>query len=140
MKRLLVTITGLAALALVAGAVAATAPANKATVLIRHQVQHCHAWSFDSGKFVANATGTIARGGAVIFTNNDVMSHELIQKSGPAARFEGNPLMGRMGATFVVVFPKAGTYTFGTKPGEDYFKGVKTIGADNVLTLKIVVR
>jgi hypothetical protein len=31
---------------------------------------------------------------------------------------------------------KPGVYVFGTKPGEDYMKGVTTTGADNVLTLK----
>ena len=140
MKRLLVIITGLAALALVAGALATAAPANNATVVIRHQLQHCHTWSFDGGKFVANAKGTVARGGLIVFTNNDVMSHELSQKSGPSVVFASSPRMGHMGATTVVVFPKAGTYVFGTKPGQDYMNGVKTIGADNVLTLRVVVR
>jgi hypothetical protein len=45
-----------------------------------------------------------------------------------------------MGATTTVKFLHPGTYVFTTKPGEDYMKGVKTTGEDNVLTLKVVVR
>ena len=48
--------------------------------------------------------------------------------------------MSHVGATASVKFPRAGTYVFTTKAGEDYMKGVKTIGEDNVLTLKVVVR
>ena len=36
-------------------------------------------------------------------------------------------------------FAKAGVYTFTTKAGEDYMKGIKTIGEDNVLKLKVTV-
>jgi hypothetical protein len=45
-----------------------------------------------------------------------------------------------MGASLKVVFKRAGVYRFTTKVGEDYMKGVKTIGEDSVLTLKVVVR
>jgi hypothetical protein len=34
---------------------------------------------------------------------------------------------------------KAGRYRFTTKAGEDYMKGVKTIGEDNVLRLTVSV-
>jgi hypothetical protein len=37
------------------------------------------------------------------------------------------------------VFSKPGTYVFGTKPGEDYMKGVVTTGNDNVLRMKVQV-
>jgi plastocyanin len=140
MKRLLTSLFGLAVLVLVAAAVAVAASPRSATVLIRHQVQHCHAWSFNGGAFGAAASGAVAKGGTVSVTNNDVMSHTLFQMSGPKAVFQGSPAMARMGATVKVVFPAAGVYVFGTKPGEDYMKGVKTVGEDNVLTLKIAVR
>ena len=48
--------------------------------------------------------------------------------------------MSHFGATSKVTFLRAGTYVFTTKAGEDYMKGVKTTGEDNVLTLKVVVR
>jgi plastocyanin len=123
----------------VALANAASAPA-RATVVIQHQTMHCHSWSFDHGKSVAAVSGTIARGGTVTFTNNDVMSHTLILKSGPAAIFEGKPLLNHMGQSVTVAFPKAGVYVFGTRAGEDYMKGVVTKGEDNVLRFKLTVR
>jgi len=45
-----------------------------------------------------------------------------------------------MGARATAVFSKAGSYVFGTKPGEDYMSGTKTIGPDNVLRLVVNVR
>ena len=121
-------------------AFAGAASSTKNSVLIRHQTAHCHAWSFDGGRFLAAAKGTIARGATITFTNNDVMPHKVFEKSGPAAIFKGSPLLAKIGAKVTVAFPKAGVYVFGTKPGEDYMKGIVTTGADNVLTLKVTVR
>ena len=140
MKRMLISTIGLAVVVLVAAAVAVAASPRSATVVIRHQVQHCHAWSFNGGAFAAAAAGSVAKGGTISVTNNDVMSHTLFQKSGPKAVFQGKPALAHMGASVKVAFPKAGVYVFGTKPGEDYMKGIKTVGEDNVLTLKITVR
>ena len=47
--------------------------------------------------------------------------------------------MKRFGASVKVLFLQPGTYTFTSKVGEDYMKGVKTIGEDNVLKLRITV-
>jgi plastocyanin len=140
MKRLLTSLTGLAVLFLAVSAVAVAGSPRSATVLIRHQLQHCHAWSFNGGAFAVAAHGAVAKGGTISVTNNDVMSHTLFQRSGPRAVFQGNPAMAHMGAKVKVVLPAAGVYVFGTKPGDDYMKGVKTVGEDNVLTLKITVR
>jgi hypothetical protein len=68
------------------------------------------------------------------------MSHQLIKKSGPTVTYSGLHTMKHMGATLKLTFPHAGTYRFTTKAGEDYMKGVKTIGEDNVLTLTVTVR
>jgi hypothetical protein len=38
------------------------------------------------------------------------------------------------------VLAQPGVYTFGTVVGEDYFKGVKTVGEDNVLRLVVTVK
>ncbi|MGZ4397865.1 MAG: cupredoxin domain-containing protein [Gaiellaceae bacterium] len=146
MKRLILLSLALTALALSVTALASgstrksSALQKTGTVLIQHQLKGCHAWSFDGGAFKASLTATIARGGTITFTDNDVMSHKLIEKSGPRVQFKGSPAMSRMGARVQVVFPKAGTYVFSTKAGEDYMKGVKTVGEDNVLSLKVVVR
>ncbi len=48
--------------------------------------------------------------------------------------------MRHIGARITLSFPHAGTYRLITKAGDDYMKGVKTIGEDNVLTLTVTVR
>jgi hypothetical protein len=47
--------------------------------------------------------------------------------------------MNHMGARSTVTFPTAGIYNLMTKGGEDYTKGIQTIGPDNTLRLKVVV-
>ena len=85
------------------------------------------------------------------------MPHKLVETSGPALtitrRSAGMPgqgmglkgtfspaMLARMGAAAKLTFSKAGVYHFTTKPGEDYMAGMKTIGADNVLKLAVIVR
>lgn len=126
-----------------AGALAASAAAVLPTqhrVTIRHQVAHCHAWAVDKGPFGAHVDMSLRAGGTLTLTNNDLMPHRLIQQSGPHAVLNGSPALAHIGATVKVTFPRAGTYKFTTKAGEDYTKGVKTTGEDNVLTMKVVVR
>jgi plastocyanin len=126
----------------VAGALAAStaaAPPTQHHVTIRHQVQHCHAWSVDGGPFAAHVDVSLRTGGALTLTNNDVMPHRVIERSGPHAVFHGTASLSHMGASTKVTFPRAGVYRFTTKAGEDYMKGVKTVGEDNVLTMKVVV-
>jgi len=47
--------------------------------------------------------------------------------------------MTHMGASTKVVFSKAGVYRFTTRAGEDYMSGMKTVGEDNVLRLRVTV-
>jgi hypothetical protein len=49
-------------------------------------------------------------------------------------------MMGRMGAATRITFAHRGVYSFSTKAGEDYMQGMQTIGEDNVLHLKVIVR
>lgn len=146
MKRFLVIVTAFGIVTAVAagfatspGAATAKSPSS-VKVLIKHQTRGCHAWSVNGGAFAASRTARLATGGSVTFTDNDIMSHKLVLTSGPAVTFVGKPAMNRMGATVKVVFTKAGTYRFTTKPGEDY-KGMalKTTGEDNVLHLIVKV-
>jgi hypothetical protein len=51
----------------------------------------------------------------------------------------GRGMMAHIGAMTEVVFPRAGTYRFTTRPGEDYVSGVKTTGPDNVLRLTVKI-
>jgi plastocyanin len=124
----------------VVATVAVAAPAKHANITIRHQTKHCHTWSLDQGSYAAHIDATLPVGGTITITNDDVMPHRLIEQRGPKALFTGKVSMSHMGATLKVTFPRAGTYVFTTKAGEDYMKGVKTTGEDNVLTLKVVVR
>jgi hypothetical protein len=66
------------------------------------------------------------------------MPHKLIQLAGPKAKLV-SPAMNHMSARAKIVFVKKGTYRFTTKAGEDYVKGITTIGNDNVLRLTVVV-
>ena len=47
--------------------------------------------------------------------------------------------MDHMGARSTATFATPGTYSLTTKAGEDYTKGIQTIGPDNTLRLKVVV-
>jgi plastocyanin len=128
-------LTMLVALAVAGSAVAAT---NNAKLTIRHQTHGCHSWSFNGTTWHATQTITFVRGAVLTVVDNDVMSHTLIQVSGPKAALAG-AAMKHMGATAHVAFPVKGTYVFKTRAGEDYMKGIKTIGADNVLKLVVTV-
>ncbi|MDX6413022.1 MAG: hypothetical protein QOH23_432 [Gaiellaceae bacterium] len=146
MKRFLIIVTGLIAVSVLAagftsstGAATGSSP-RTAKVLIKHQMRGCHAWSVNGGSFAVSRSARIASGGSVSFTDNDIMPHKLILTSGPAVKFVGNAAMSHMGAAVKVVFPRAGTYRFTTRFGEDY-KGItmKTVGEDNVLHLTVTV-
>jgi plastocyanin len=125
---------------LVALAVAgsALASSNGKTLTIRHQLHGCHSWSFDGTSWHAAQSATMARGATLTVIDNDVMPHTLIQVKGPKSTITG-AAMKKMGAMAHVAFSARGTYVFTTKAGEDYMKGVKTIGEDNVLRLVVKV-
>ena len=118
---------------------AAAAAPKSATLTIRHQMKGCHTWAFTGGAWNATQSVTLARGAKLTVVDNDVMPHKLVQLSGPQAKLN-TPAMKHMGAQATVVFSKVGNYVFGTKAGEDYTSGVKTIGEDNVLRLVVTVK
>lgn len=152
---LIISIVAALALVVASAAVGSSASSHSALV-IRHQLRGCHAWAVNGGVFKPSQTVALRRGDWISVTNNDVMPHKLIEISGPALTItrlspgmagEGMGLKGtfapamlaRMGAAAKLTFAKAGVYRFTTKPGEDYMAGMKTIGADNVLKLTVVV-
>ena len=142
MKRLIVILVGVGLAAGLAaagntGIRKASAP-KAAAIMIRHQTRGCHAWSLNGGPFGVALEVRLARGGAITIVDNDVMPHKLIQLAGPKAKLI-TPAMKHMSAQAKVVFAKKGTYRFTTKPGEDYMKGMKTTGPDNVLRLTVTV-
>jgi hypothetical protein len=135
-ERIRIAVLALAVVGLFASSALANSP--RATLTIRHQMRGCHAWSFNGGAYKASLKIKLARGTALRVIDNDVMPHKLIQLSGPKATLVA-PAMKHMSAQAKVVFVKEGTYAFTTKPGEDYIKGIKTIGEDNVLRLTVTV-
>jgi plastocyanin len=123
---------------LAAGALGSASAPRTVKITIRHQAQHCHTWSA-GGAWKASLAVRLARGGTIHFTNDDVMPHKLVKLSGPAVKLVGKPNMNHMSAGVSAKFSKPGVYRFTTKPGEDYMQGMKTVGEDNVLRLKVTV-
>jgi len=160
MKVIATTLAGLAlgATGVIGAASAATTTVQSSVpIQIRHQTAGCHAWSANGSPFRAALSVKLARGGTLTITDNDVMTHQLVRVSGPRVAYSlVNPgsmmngammgtlkapyaagMMPHMGATLRVTFARAGVYTFRTAAGEDYMKGVKTTGEDNVLKLVV---
>ncbi len=131
-----ITAAGLVASVVLVGA--AVAAPKSATLTIRHQMKGCHTWAFTGGAWNATQSITLARGAKLTVIDTDVMPHTLYQLSGPQAKLS-TPAMKHMAARATVIFTKAGNYVFGTKAGEDYMSGMKTIGEDNVLRLVVTV-
>ena len=130
------------AVAIAAAAVfTSTASAHMSTtVTIRHQMRGCHAWAVANGPYKASLKLRVDRDARLVFVNNDVMPHKLVQIAGPKARLS-KANMNRISAKAFVSFTKKGVYRFRTKAGEDYpsMDGMKTIGEDNVLRLTVTV-
>jgi plastocyanin len=112
--------------------------ASAASLVVQHVTAGCHAWSLNGSPLAAHQVARLQHGNGITITNDDVMPHELMQTSGPAAQM-ANMMMGRMGAHSTLVFPTPGVYKFATKAGEDYTSGITTTGEDNVLTLTVIV-
>ena len=152
-KPSLAILATLASAVFVAAAAAAASAPGHASLVIRHQARGCHTWSVNGGRFEADQTITLSRGGWITIVNNDVMPHTLVETSGPAVKIENlkTPMsmgghrpsrpgvMNHMGATARVSFAHSGVYRFTTKAGEDYMPGMKTIGEDYVLRLTVKV-
>jgi hypothetical protein len=120
----------------------AKAPAAPATtsLMITHIVKGCHTWAVGAGTPVAPSTTLhVAPSTTVVITNNDVMP-QVLKRVSAAGAVLTTPAMNRPGAKSTVALPKQpGVYTFTTKAGEDYAKGIKTTGPDNTLRLKVIV-
>ena len=154
MKRA-IPVLAAAALAAAFAASAFASPAVSNTLVVSHIVKGCHIWSLNGAKPAVNQTIKLHPGQALTIKNTDVMPHQLIKTGGsavvmklikPGAASTGTlkapyaaGMMPHMSSVLRVSFPKAGTYTLKTAAGEDYMDGVKTVGEDNVLKVKVVV-
>ena len=139
MKHNLIFVIATALVGATTAAAAIAGPPAHVNVTIRHQTHHCHAWAIGAGTYAAALKVAVARNATLTITNNDVMPHRLMQKAGPAVRMSGRASMSHPGAKVSLTFSRPGVYRFMTKVGEDYMKGVRTIGEDNVLTMKVTV-
>jgi plastocyanin len=136
MKRSLVVLAAGVAAAALAGHASA---AGTVAITIHHQTAGCHAWAIGNGPYKVTQALSVSRGTTLTFTNNDVMGHIVIQLVGPEVSVTGR-LMNTMGAQAHLMLTKPGTYVFGTKEGNDYYKGVVTTGPDNILRLIVTVK
>jgi plastocyanin len=137
-KHTLATLVTVIAAVLVAGAAAAATAPGHASLVIRHQVRGCHSWSVNGSPFRASQAVSLRLGGWITVTNNDIMPHQLVETSGPAAQI-AHRSMAHIGATAKVRFAHKGVYRFTTRAGEDYksMHGMETVGEDNVLRLTV---
>ena len=114
---------------------AAATPAAS-TLNIVHVQRGCHVWS-NGTKSGATMHMTLAGGGTLRITDEDVDPHKLIQIAGPKVML-GKAMM--TGDVAQISFPAKGDYRFTTKtlemPG---MAEVKTIGPDNHLLLSVNV-
>ena len=113
--------------------------ASNIGITIRHDKVGCHSWAIGNGAYKPTQSLTVKAGTSLKFTDNDVMPHTLVLLSGPRVAIHGARL-AKMGAHTSIILTKRGTYVFGTKAGEDYTKGIVTIGEDNVLRLVVKVK
>jgi hypothetical protein len=157
MKRAISAAVAVAALAATLGATALAAPAVNNTLVISHKVKGCHIWALNGAKPAVNQVVKLHAGQSFTVKNVDVMPHQLVKISGSPVAMKllvaGMAGMGtgmmkapypagmmpHMSSVLRVTFPKAGVYTLKTKAGEDYMEGVKTVGEDNVLKVRVVV-
>jgi hypothetical protein len=129
-----------AAIAALALAAPASSHENGPVLIIRHQVHGCHAWSLNGGAAKVSQTVWLRLGIHLEIGDNDVMPHTLVQTAGPRVSLPEGAAMKSLGAMIEIRFPRAGVYRFVTEAGEDYIKGMKTVGEDNVLRLTVTVR
>lgn len=155
MRPILVLVSVVVAGVLTVATASSAAVSHHAALVIHHQTRGCHAWALNGGSYRVSQVVHLVKGGSLTVTDNDVMSHRLIKLSGRSVAIKllnagtattgklkppySVGLMPHMGATLRVTFGKPGTYKFTTKEGKDYYPGINTVGADNVLHATVIV-
>jgi plastocyanin len=136
MKRYLVVLAAAIAAAAFAGQAIA---GSTVKITIQHERVGCHSWAVGNGAYKATQAVTVKRGTSLEFIDNDVMPHQIVEIAGRKLAISGSHLT-KMGAHTAITLTKPGTYVFGTKAGEDYTKGIVTVGEDHVLRLVVTVK
>ena len=115
---------------------AAPAP-QQASLVIHHANVGCHDWALNGGVDQVAQQISLTRGSTLTITDQDIMSHAVMQTGGPKIVI-ANPLTNQKKVA-TIQFTQPGTYQFGTKAGEDYAPAPATKGADHNLKITVVV-
>jgi len=124
-------------LAIALGVVAVAAPSKTVRLEIVHTFRGCHVWqsNHDLG---AAGTLRLQRGDRVRIRVSCPMDFRVSQLRGPKLAL-GDPVF-HTGTQRTIVFPKRGIYVLsGANVQSSAEMGLQTLGADNTLTLKVVV-
>lgn len=124
-------------LAIVLSAFAVAAPSKTVRLEIIHTFRGCHVWqsTHDLG---AAGTLRLRRGDRVTIRVSCPMDFRVTQRRGPKLAL-GDPVF-HTGTQRTIVFRKAGIYVLaGANIQSSTEMGLQTLGADNTLTLKVVV-
>lgn len=124
-------------LAIVLSAFAVAAPSKTVRLEIIHTFRGCHVWqsTHDLG---AAGTLRLRRGDRVTIRVSCPMDFRITQRRGPKLAL-GDPVF-HTGTQRTIVFRKAGSYVLaGANIQSSTEMGLQTLGADNTLTLKVVV-
>jgi hypothetical protein len=134
-----------------AASVPASAGSVQARIVIHHAYHGCPHVVRDGGPDAAAHAVTIRRGDSVLVTNDDVMTHELVERQGAPVTYTrvayGAPMgtkkeyppavLARIGASTRIGFPGRGVYRFVTHAGHP--PAIETVGPDNLLRLTVTV-
>jgi hypothetical protein len=127
---------GLALVAIPLGTAAAASPTVRLSIM--HTVHGCHVW-MTTKALGPSTTITVKRGTRLEIRPLCPMDFDFAQVAGPRLVL-GNPRTLR-GSTRTVVFPRTGVYRLTARNVQSPADvGLQTLGADNVLTLTVVVR
>jgi len=124
-------------LAIALGVVAVAAPSKTVRLEIIHTFRGCHVWqsNHDLG---AAGTLRLQRGDRVRIRVSCPMDFRVSQLRGPKLAL-GDPVF-HTGTQRTIVFAKRGIYVLsGSNVQSSAEMGLQTLGADNTLTLKVVV-
>jgi len=127
---------GLALVAIPLGTAAAASPTVRLSIM--HTVHGCHVW-MTTKVLGPSTTITVKRGTRLEIRPLCPMDFDFAQVAGPRLVL-GHPRKLR-GSTRTVVFPRTGVYRLTARNVQSPADvGLQTLGADNVLTLTVVVR
>jgi hypothetical protein len=138
MKRLFViAAAALACIAAPVGAAAAASPTIRMAIV--HTVSGCHVWQTGSTTRGPATKMTLKRGTRLELRATCPMDFDVSQVAGPKLAL-GAPRM-YAGTTRTLVFRKPGVYRLTAQNVQSSEQqGLQTLGADNTLTLTVVVR